>query len=289
MTKQIEIVDNENYIPILDHGFVGLVDWMGSDSSICQAARVSYGDGTKSVNEDRGLIRYMMNHGHTSPFEMIELKFHLKIPIVVMRQHVRHRTASLNEYSGRYSEMTDEMYLPAPDRMQKQSQTNKQGSSEEELSNQQKAFVESLMSQSYQTAYKIYEYLLGYGLSRELSRIVLPVANYTELYWKIDLKNFFHYIKLRSDPHAQYEIRVVADAMYDLIKPIFPIACEAFEDYWMNAKTLNAMEQTILKQFLSFVQDDVKNEFMKYVNGNGQLSKREIQEFLTKLGIDKLF
>jgi thymidylate synthase (FAD) len=289
MTKQIEIVDNENYIPILDHGFVGLVDWMGSDSSICQAARVSYGDGTKSVNEDRGLIRYMMNHGHTSPFEMIELKFHLKIPIVVMRQHVRHRTASLNEYSGRYSEMTDEMYLPAPDRMQKQSQTNKQGSSEEELSNQQKAFVESLMSQSYQTAYKIYEYLLGYGMSRELSRIVLPVANYTELYWKIDLKNFFHYIKLRSDPHAQYEIRVVADAMYDLIKPIFPIACEAFEDYWMNAKTLNAMEQTILKQFLSFVQDDVKNEFMKYVNGNGQLSKREIQEFLTKLGIDKLF
>jgi thymidylate synthase (FAD) len=219
LRSEINFENDLNYTPILDHGFVGLVDSMGSDSAVVQAARVSYGAGTKQVNDDRNLIRYLMRHKHTTPFEMCEVKFHLKMPIFVMRQLVRHRTASINEYSARYSVMTDEFYIPELEQIQKQSTTNKQGREESEWFFNDKREVQHAFQRSFHNAYKEYTSLLGKednGLARELARSVLPVGGYTELYWKANLKNFLHMIKLRSDPHAQWEIQELANAMYNL-------------------------------------------------------------------------
>jgi thymidylate synthase (FAD) len=214
---------------------------MGDDHAIADAARISYGTGTKSISDDRGLIRYLVRHKHTSPLEMVELKFGLKMPIFVARQHIRHRTASVNEYSGRYSVMSDEFYTPQDQLIQKQSQSNRQGRAGE-FDENDKLSVKWMLESSYEKAHQEYSHMIEKDVSRELARLVLPVANYTEMYWKIDLHNFFHYIRLRMDSHAQQEIQDFARTMYDLVKARLPIACEAFEDYILNSVTLSSAE-----------------------------------------------
>lgn len=277
MTKQAEVIGDARYVPVLDHGFVGLVDTFGNDGSIVQAARVSYGAGTKTVREDRGLIRYLMRHKHTSPFEMCQIKIHIKMPIFVMRQWVRHRTASLNEYSGRYSVMTDEFYVPENDKIQAQSSDNKQGRAGA-LNDHDAEGVRWMMETAYKHSYDIYNVLLGEGrgdpdtiydpydaddghdaifgaeyngIAREMARSVLPVGNYTELYWSQNLHNMMHLLKLRLDPHAQYEIRAFAQAVYDLIYPIYPAALEAFDDYVREATSNSRMETALLRTLLA--------------------------------------
>ena len=239
-------------IKIHQHGFVRLVDTMGSDGDIADAARVSYGKGTRAVSDNRNLIRYLLRHKHTSPIEMASVKFHLKLPIFVMRQLIRHRTASVNEYSGRYSVMSNDCYVPEIDYIQPQSQTNKQGRAGE-LSEGWKKKYKTIISDITTKTLIAYKLLVGDdlmgvdGLSRELSRIVLPVSNYTECYWKIDLHNFFHFCRLRMDSHAQQEIQDYAKPMYELVKPHFPIATEAFEDYSLGSKSFSRMEMDVLK------------------------------------------
>jgi thymidylate synthase (FAD) len=234
------------------HGFVRLIDIMGDDDSIADAARVSYGKGTRTASDNKGLIRYLVRHKHTSPLEMVEVKFHLKLPIFVMRQLVRHRTASLNEYSGRYSIMSDDFYEPSDDYIQPQSQTNKQGRGGE-LSDVWKQSYKQRIHEITTKAKYAYKFLIGTestshgGLTRELARTVLPVSNYTECYWKIDLHNFFHFCRLRMDDHAQQEIQDYAKVMYEMVKPEVPIATEAFEDYIYNSSTLSRMEMNVLK------------------------------------------
>ncbi|HRS02363.1 MAG TPA: FAD-dependent thymidylate synthase [Bacteroidota bacterium] len=234
----------------LDKGFVRLVDVMGDDSSIVQAARVSYGKGTKSFSEDRGLIRYLMRHSHTSPFEMVELKFHVKLPIFVARQWIRHRTANVNEYSGRYSEMRDEFYLPDANQIRSQSSDNKQGRSEDELAQDVINQILQKMQNLQKASYSDYIYYLENNLARELARINLPLSTYTEWYWKIDLHNLFHFLKLRMDTHAQYEIRAYADIIAEIIKQILPISYEAFEDYELNAIRFSKNELEVLADLI---------------------------------------
>ena len=289
LRSEINFSEDKKYLPVLDHGFVGLVDHMGSDSAIVQAARVSYGAGTKQVQDDRNLIRYLMRHEHTTPFEMCEVKFHIKLPIFVMRQLVRHRTASMNEYSARYSVLTDEFYIPELEQIQKQSTTNKQGREESAWGFEEKRNVQHSFQRSFFNAYKEYENLLGKddnGLARELARSVLPVGGYTELYWKANLKNFLHMARLRMDPHAQWEIQEFARAMYDLVKPLFPEACSAFEDYQQNSMRLSKMEIDLVKRLLNktawsdLLEDQRSEEGIAKAFG---LSKRELNEFKTKL------
>ncbi len=285
MTQQSEIIENDNYIPVLNAGFVGLVDHMGDDSSIVQAARVSYGKGTKKVSEDRGLIRYLVRHSHTTPLEMVEFKFHCKMPIFVARQWIRHRTASVNEYSGRYSEMSEDMFVPELETIKPQSDSNKQGRAGEYTENESWFIQNEIITENNQdqTAYKR---LMNRSLAKEMARGVLSVNNYTEWYWKIDLHNLFHFMKLRLDAHAQYEIRVFAEAMYSLIKPIVPIACEAFEDYifdpedgtYQNYK-LSKQELQIIREY--FAENEKAFEFFE----NMKASQREIDEFKRKFRI----
>lgn len=257
-----DILENvpEKMIKCLDSGHVRLVDVMPricpvgqtADYAIVQAARVSYGDGTKSVNEDRGLIRYLMRHVHTTPFEMIEFKFQIKAPIFCARQWVRHRMSSTNEYSGRYSIMKDEFYKPTLDNIRQQSKINKQGGDEkiDDLSASNFLFqIEDMCIKSYQK----YEQGLESGISREQARMILPLNLYTEWYWKIDLHNLFHFLALRCDSHAQWEIRVFAEAILELIKPIVPFSVEAWEDYHdhRGAKKLTRLEIDALRSSLS--------------------------------------
>lgn len=230
---------SEKTIKCLDLGFVTLVDVMPrlvpedrktADFAIVQAARVSYGDGTKTVNEDRGLIRYLMRHSHSTPLEMVEFKFHMKLPIFCARQIIRHRTVSVNEYSGRYSVMKDEFYFPNLDNLRLQSKTNKQGGDDKieiDTAKDFLAYLDEACIKSYQT----YTEYLDKGVSREQARMILPLNLYTEWYWKIDLHNLFHFLGLRCDAHAQWETRVFADAILDLIKPLVPFAVEAWDDY----------------------------------------------------------
>lgn len=272
MTKWVDVEHDPNAIRVLDHGFVVLIDIMGNDSAIANAARTSYGSGTKKTSDDRALIRHLIRNQHTSPIEMVELKFLLKMPIFIARQHVRHRTASINEYSGRYSVMSDECYLPELDRFQEQNKTNKQASGDS-LNYAVANDLRRTLDCSYVTAYDNYTYALDNGLSRELARIQLPVAQYTEMYWKIDLKNFFNYIKLRMDKeHAQMEIVAYAEAMYNLVKPLFPITCKAFEDYWLNSRTFSAMELELIGECL-----------MKHLDVEliecAEMSKNELKDF----------
>lgn len=234
-------------IKCLDHGFVRLVDYMGDDSSIVQAARVSYGKGTKTVREDTALIRYLMRHQHTSPFEMVELKFHIRLPIFVARQWIRHRTANVNEYSGRYSEMTDEFYVPELDQIRTQDEVNKQGRSNNPIDPTiAKSVIES-MEQHQKQSYNEYLSYLEKGVAREIARINLPLSSYTEWYWKIDLHNLFRFLKLRLDWHAQYEIRVYAKAIADIVKELFPISYQAFSDYVLNSVTFSFAELSKIK------------------------------------------
>jgi len=264
-------------------GFVKLLDVMGDDEEVENSARISYGKGTRKVNQTRNLIRYLMRHKHTSPFEMCEVKFHLKLPIFIMRQLVRHRTANLNEYSGRYSVMSNEFYLPEGDYLAKQSTTNNQGRGEP-LESQ--GLLQFEFNRIYDGASMAYQVLLEHDLSREVARALLPVANYTECIWKIDLHNFFHFVKLRSDSHAQREIRDYADAMYELVKPNFPICCEAFEDYIQGATTFSKQEMGVIKELLEYADTKAELAGMSVKDVGvleSKLGKRESQEFLEKL------
>ncbi len=247
----------EDAIKCLDKGFVRLVDSMGGDDAIVQAARVSYGQGTSKVSQDRGLIRYLMRHRHTTPFEMVEFKFHCKMPIFVARQWVRHRTANINEYSLRYSEARDEFYFPDPEHIQFQSALNKQGrSGEVPLELKQK--VLDYFKEISERSFTMYQELNEAGIARELARSLLPVNIYTEWYWKNDLHNLLHFIGLRSDSHAQYEIRVYSDAMAEFVKAVAPFAWEAYQDYVVHGMRFSRIEQNLLeKQLPPRVVDDI--------------------------------
>ena len=254
---------------VLDDGFVRLVDKMGDEAAIVQGARVSYGEGTKTVREDVGLIRYLMRHRHTSPFELCVAKFHIRLPIFVERQMVRHRTASLNELSARYSVLPSEYYVPEPDRLRLQKKTNKQGSGQELVDNP--AQILNSMTEEGNLLFENYEAYINAGLAREVARINLPLSTYTEKYWQMNLHNLLHFLRLRMDEHAQWEIRQYANAIAEIVKDWVPNVWEAFEDYQLNAITFSAQEQKILSSMLEGVETDVV------------ISKRERDEFAAKL------
>lgn len=239
---------NGNTIQVLDKGFVRLVDSMGDDAAIVQAARVSYGDGTKSVSEDSALIEYLIRNRHTSPLEQVQFKFHAKMPGHVARQWVRHRTAKLNEISGRYSVLKDEFYVPDVQRMQRQSKNNKQGSAVELIDDAQG--MQNLMIEEQARAYKTYETYLEAGMARELARNNMPLSFYTEWYWTMDLHNLLHFLGLRLDGHAQWEIRQYAQAIWDLIQPIVPMACAAYEEVHLYGVHFTRTELQLLAEYL---------------------------------------
>jgi len=274
------LIDKE--FPVLDNGFVRLIDFMGSDEAIVQAARVSYGKGTKKVREDRALIRYLMRHQHTTPFEMVEFKFHIKLPIFVARQWIRHRTANVNEYSGRYSVMEDQFYAPSPEAVRYQSSRNKQGSSNEEVTPELRESFVAALNRTNKSSYGEYLRLIDAGIARELARIHLSLSLYTQWYWKIDLHNLFHFLKLRLDDHAQWEFRKYAQVIADIVKKIMPLAWEAFDDYQLNAFCLSATEQKLLRDQL--LSTDFSDETLLAAG----LSKTEAQEFREKLSKIKL-
>jgi thymidylate synthase (FAD) len=244
-----EILDKE--IKVLDKGFIRLVDYFGSDHRIVQSARVSYGDGTKTVREDKTLIDYLWRNEHTSPFEQVAFTFHCKLPIFVARQWIRHRTAKVNEISGRYSIMKNEFYVPDNDHISFQSKDNKQGRSTEEVPQEMQKKVIDVINKANLAAYDGYEELLDDSIARELSRICLPLNMYTEWYWQIDLKNLLHFLKLRMDKHAQYEIRAYADVMADVVKRVCPYVWDAFEEHTLNGVRLSGREVDLLKDMLA--------------------------------------
>ncbi|MDI6766129.1 MAG: FAD-dependent thymidylate synthase [Bacteroidota bacterium] len=274
-TKAEEILDKE--FKCLNAGFVRLVDYMGGDESIVQAARVSYGKGTKSVSEDKILLRYLMRHMHTTPFEMVELKFHVKLPIFVARQWIRHRTANVNELSGRYSIMKDEFYVPSTDAVKRQSVKNKQGRSDEEISLELQQKVLDILLQDQQTTYKHYEEFINENIARELARVNLPLSLYTEWYWKIDLHNLLHFLHLRMDKHAQFEIRIYAETMGEIVKRICPMVWEAFEDYVFYGERFSRAELKVIADNLDIQK--ITKEYLKKNNLKGL----EADEFLEKL------
>ena len=267
-------------IKCLDKGFVRLVDSMGGDDAIVQSARVSYGKGTSKVSQDRGLIRYLMRHRHTTPFEMVEFKFHCKMPIFVARQWVRHRTANINEYSLRYSEARDEFYYPEPDNIEFQSALNKQGrmgAVDSELKQKVQRYFKEISERSFE----IYSELNEAGVARELARAVLPVNLYTEWYWKNDLHNLLHFIGLRSDGHAQYEIRVFSDAMASFVKEVAPFAWEAYQDYVVKGMRFSKIEQNLLERKLpdrviDDIQEDVAYQLTASLHANKPRSDEDL-------------
>jgi thymidylate synthase (FAD) len=236
--------------PVLSHGYVVLVDYMGNDAAIVQAARVSYGAGTKSVRDDRGLIRYLLRHRHTTPFEMVELKFLIRLPIYVARQFIRHRMSSTNEYSARYSVIPDEFDLPPVEEVREQSRRNRQGRGDALPPGVAEGFRADLDRVS-QDAYAAYSRALEQGVARETARLILPVAYYTEWYWKCDLHNLFHFLSLRLDPHAQEEIRKYAAAMAEIARAVAPVAYEAFEEFTLGSLTLGRREQVAMRALLT--------------------------------------
>ena len=240
--------------PVLDHGLLRVIDYMGDDSAIVQAARVSYGRGTKAVSNDEGLIRYLMRHWHSTPFEMCEVKLHVKLPVFVARQWIRHRTANVNEYSARYSILDREFYIPAPEQLAAQSKVNNQGRGEV-LSGDEAQRVLDLLREDSARAYDHYEDMLSQdgqqGLARELARMNLPANIYTQWYWKTDLHNLFHFLRLRADAHAQYEIRVYAEAMCRIVADWVPLAYGAFEDYRLGGVSLSARGVEVLRRRLA--------------------------------------
>tara|TARA_B100000405_G_scaffold34995_1_gene23738 strand:+ start:591 stop:1556 length:966 start_codon:yes stop_codon:yes gene_type:complete len=267
-------------IKCLDKGFVRLVDSMGGDDAIVQSARVSYGKGTSKVSQDRGLIRYLMRHRHTTPFEMVEFKFHCKMPIFVARQWVRHRTANINEYSLRYSEARDEFYFPDPDNIEFQSALNKQGRMGE-VDSKLKHKVQKYFKEISQRSFEIYSELNEAGVARELARAILPVNLYTEWYWKNDLHNLLHFIGLRSDGHAQYEIRVFSDAMASFVKKVAPFAWEAYQDYAVKGMRFSKIEQIFLQKKLpdrviDDIQEDVAYQLTASLHANKPRSDEDL-------------
>lgn len=239
--------------PVLDHGFVRVIDYMGDDSAVVQAARVSYGRGTKAALTDRGLIRYLMRHRHSTPFEMAEIKFHIKLPIFIARQWIRHRTASVNEYSARYSILDNEFYLPMPEYLARQSDNNRQGRGEL-LSYDDASRVIDMLKTDAERCYSNYEEMLdpeGIALSRELARINLTLNTYTQWYWKVDLHNLMHFLSLRADSHAQREIQDYANTILDIMAAWTPMTHEAFRDYRMGAFTLSATMLTVVQRLIA--------------------------------------
>jgi len=275
-------------VPVLDHGFVRVIDYMGDDSAVVQAARVSYGKGTKKVSNDEGLIRYLLRHRHTTPFEMCEIKYHMKMPIFVARQWIRHRTANVNEYSARYSVLDREFYIPEPDQLAAQSVSNRQGRGDV-LKGEEAARVLDLLRTDAQNTYDHYVEMLNEdeqgnlidegksGLARELARMNLTLNTYTQWYWKIDLHNLLHFLSLRADAHAQYEIRVYAEAMMDSLKRWVPLTYQAFMDYRVGGAQLSAKGLDVVKKMLA--GETVGQE-------DSGLSKREWRELMEVLGRD---
>jgi len=274
-------------LPVLDKGFIRVIDYMGDDAAIVQAARVSYGRGTRQVSSDRGLINYLMRMRHTSPFEMCEIKLHVKLPIFVARQWIRHRTASVNEYSARYSVLDDEFYLPAPEHLATQSTTNRQGRAEVLDGPAAAAALEALKSNAAE-AYARYVALLNEGdgqtpepgragLARELARAVLPLNTYTQWYWKVDLHNLLHFLALRADPHAQYEIRAYAEVLLDVVRRWVPLTCDAFVDYRLDGAELSAKALAVVRRML---RDEIVEQ------ADSGLSAREWRELQALLAQD---
>jgi len=273
-------------VAVLDHGFVRVIDYMGDDAAVVQAARVSYGKGTKKISEDRALIHYLMRHRHTTPFEMCEIKYHVKLPIFVARQWIRHRTANVNEYSARYSILDNEFYLPAPDQLAEQSHSNRQGRGEA-LASHEAERVLDLLREDALRAYRGYATLLNQdeaghpidpgrqGLARELARMNLSLNFYTQWYWKTDLHNLCNFLSLRADAHAQHEIRVYADAMIDTMERWTPITAEAFRQYRLGGAHLSANALQVVKRLLGG-EAVTQNE--------SGMSKREWNELMETLG-----
>jgi thymidylate synthase (FAD) len=273
-------------IPVLDHGFIRVIDYMGNDSSIVQAARVSYGSGTKKINQDKGLIFYLLRHRHTTPFEMCEIKFHIKLPIFIARQWIRHRTANVNEYSARYSILGKDFYMPERDQLAAQSTINMQGRGEV-LNDKEAKKVMQLLEEDALRCYENYEYMLNENqegnkidesrsqFARELARMNLTLNYYTEWYWKIDLHNFLHFLKLRADSHAQYEIRVYGNAMLDIAKRWVPLTYAAFEEYSLKGAHISGTGIEIIKRMM---------KGKKVAQEESGMSKREWQELMSVFG-----
>jgi thymidylate synthase (FAD) len=273
-------------LPVLDQGFVRVVDYMGDDAAIVQAARVSYGRGTRRVSEDRGLINYLMRHRHTTPFEMCEIKYHVKLPIFVARQWIRHRTANVNEYSARYSILDNEFYIPAPEHLATQATVNRQGRGDV-IDGEAAQRVLALLRAEAERAYAGYAGLINEdedgtprepswsGLARELARMNLSLNFYTQWYWKTDLHNLLHFLSLRADPHAQYEIRAYAEAMLDTVKRWVPAAHDAFLEYRMNAATISASGLGVIRRMLAGEAVD---------QAASGMSPREWRELMAVLG-----
>ncbi len=270
-----EILDKE--YPVLDKGFVRLVDYLGGDQRIVQSARVSYGEGTKSYRKDAALIDYLLRHEHTSPFEQVVLTFHTKMPVFVARQWVRHRTARLNEISGRYSVMKDEFYVPATEDVALQSEDNKQGRSDATIPEERATSIRERLATDQKEAYRSYSEQLDEGLARELARINLPLSLYTEWYWQIDLHNLFHFLRLRMDSHAQLEIRLYANAMYEIARKVAPAACESFANHRLGSVRFSAAEFTALQSVLGGGCDP------KDAGERAGLNGRSLDRFLSKL------
>ena len=250
-----------NEIKVLDHGFIKVVDYMGTDSAIADAARLSYGKGTKKNSNDKGLIRYLMRHDHTSPFEMCEIKLHVKMPIFIARQWIRHRTANVNEYSARYSILEDEFYIMDRESVSLQSTTNNQGRGENITDDKTIDNILGKCNNLHKLCYSSYEEFLDAGLSREVARNVLPVSVYTQMCWKIDLHNLLHFLRLRADVHAQYEIREYANAMLDVVKMWVPVTYEAFVDYSLcSYKVSKNCIELINKQLCSEDTSDIEKK-----------------------------
>ncbi len=288
LRSTVPAIENKLYkaIPVLDQGFIRVIDYMGDDGAVVQAARVSYGRGTKKISEDRGLIRYLMRHHHTTPFEMCEIKFHVKLPVFVARQWIRHRTASVNEYSARYSILNREFYIPAPEQLSTQSQENRQGRGNV-LQGDEAVRVLDILREDSARNYADYQEMLNEddegnvidpkrnGLARELARMNLPLNIYTEWYWKCDLHNLLHFLSLRADPHAQHEIRVYADAMMEALRAWVPITAEAFEDYRLGGVHLSRAGLEAVKRMIAGEKVSAKN---------CGIAPREWRELMASLG-----
>ncbi len=283
----VETIEEILYKPfsVLDHGFVRVIDYMGDDASIVQAARVSYGKGTKQINQDVGLINYLMRHRHTTPFEMCDIKLHIKLPIFIARQWIRHRTASVNEYSARYSVMSGDFYIPAVSDLASQSSTNKQGRGDA-LSSEESAQVLRTLKEDASRCYDNYMQMMNHdeegnvldeskiGITRELARMNLTLNHYTEWYWKINLHNLLHFLALRADPHAQLEIRLYADAILEIVKRWVPVTYAAFLEYRKDAALIS-------KSGLSVIRRMINGEKVEQENSN--LTKREWLELQSML------
>ena len=293
-TKRVTVSELEKIlyeaIPILDHGFIRVVDYMGDDTSIVQAARVSYGKGTKKVSTDAGLIKYLMRHWHSTPFEMCEIKYHVKLPIFIARQWIRHRTANVNEYSARYSILDKEFYLPAPEHLATQSKSNRQGRGDVLEGENAKQVLDLLKSDAEKT-YSNYETMLNEkydgtvidesktGLARELARMNLTLNTYTQWYWKTDLLNLMNFLRLRADDHAQYEIRTYADAMLETVKKWVPITYDAFMDYRVGGTEVSAKGKSIIQKLIKGEEVNIESS---------GLSKREWNELMEAFDLKKM-